>query len=313
MTLTRGSIVLTLFLTSGALPVLADDATALNQVGLTQLARGELAPAQATLERTLALDEAADAAQPGPGRLLRRVFTLNVLAALRHAQGEDEAAERLLRRALAAGTGLPPEGDAEVAETLTGLARIVGARGDIRTGLRLASQALERYQRVAGPRRAERVEALVARAALQAARGDVDAAESALRTARRVAELEEASPSLRSIAAAELGRLRQAQGRYAEAESLLEDALEWAEQAMGADHPAVLSSMQGLAECYRLRGRIDDATALYGRALGIAHRVYGVDSPATAQIVAGLAALEGEPAADRRDVRAARGHGGSAK
>src|SRR6266481_3959609 len=96
---TRGSIVLTLFLTSGATAVQADDTTVLHQAGLTQLARGELAQAQVTLERTLAMDEAADAAQPAPGRLLRRVFTSNVLAALRHAQGEDEAAERLLRRA----------------------------------------------------------------------------------------------------------------------------------------------------------------------------------------------------------------------
>jgi tetratricopeptide (TPR) repeat protein len=313
MTMTRGSIVFTLLLTCAAHPAVCDDAPRLSELGLAQVGRGELAQAQATLERCLAIDDVADDAQPRPDRRLRRVYTLNVLAALRSARGEGESAERLLRRAMALGAGLPPEADAEVAETLTGLARMVAERGDTREAVDLASQALKHYQRVVGPRRVERVEALVMLASLAAARGRTDEAEALLRSARRVAELEDAPPAVRSIVLIHFGMLRMAQGRYPEAESLLEDALESAAQAMGADHPGLLPSMEVLAECYRRRGRIDDAMALYERALRVAQRVYGADSPAAAPIVAGLAALKDDAAADRRDAFAARGHGGSAK
>jgi len=303
------SIALTLFLASTAAPVAADDAAVLSEAGLTQLARGDVAQARTTLERTLALDEAADAAVPPPGRVLRRVFTLNVLAALAHAQGEDEDAERLLRRALRAGEGLPPEGEAERAETLTGLAWLVGARGDLRAGLHFASQALQRYERVTGRRRVERVEALVALASLEAARGRIEDAESRLRMARRIADLEDAPASLRSITAVQFGALRLAQGRYAEAESLLEDALDLATQAMGADHPALVSTMQLLADCYQRRGRLDDALALSQRALRMADRAYGEGSAAAAPILAALEALREPAVADRYDRRSAQSHG----
>jgi tetratricopeptide (TPR) repeat protein len=315
MSITRSAVVLTLLVLSTARPVLAADQAAVPyRAGMLQLARGEVRQAQATLEQFLATDETADATVPDSDRLVRRISTLNVVAALRHAQGDDETAERLLRRALVLdGAVRSPENEAEMAQTLTGLAQLAGSRGDFRSGLRLTDQALKRYARVVGPRRVDRVEPLVTRAGLETARGAFDAAESLLRTARRVAEHEQARPSLHSVAAMQFGALRLAQGRYGEAESMLEDAVEWAQEAMGVDHPAVLPSMEILAECYRRRGRIDDARALFQRVLRVAQQVYGPGSTAAQRLASSLAALDEPMMADRSNARAGAGRGGSAR
>ncbi|WP_210191672.1 CHAT domain-containing tetratricopeptide repeat protein [Rhodomicrobium vannielii] len=79
------------------------------------------------------------------------------------------------------------------------------------------------------------------------------------------------------------GRVEQlyAGGRYAEAAPVAEQTLAQAEQALGAEHRATLSSVANLALLYGALGRDGEAEAMYRRALEASERVLGQDDPDT--------------------------------
>src|SRR6185503_2087032 len=127
-------------------------------------------------------------------------------------------------------------------------------------------------------RHAEMAEVLVTLASVRAAAGELEDAVALLRRAGRVAEVENARPVVKAAAAASLGGLWMARGRYQDAEPLLERALELGEQAVGSGHPGLVRPLEMLAECYRLRARFPEAAALYERALGLTGAAYGLRS-----------------------------------
>jgi hypothetical protein len=51
------------------------------------------------------------------------------------------------------------------------------------------------------------------------------------------------------------------------------------EQQLGADHPAVASSLNNLAALYDSQGRYSEAELLYGRSLVIFEKALPVDHP----------------------------------
>jgi tetratricopeptide (TPR) repeat protein len=55
------------------------------------------------------------------------------------------------------------------------------------------------------------------------------------------------------------------QGRYSEAIPLAQRVLTICEKALGPDHPDVATSLNNLAELYRVQGRYADAERLYER------------------------------------------------
>jgi tetratricopeptide (TPR) repeat protein len=59
------------------------------------------------------------------------------------------------------------------------------------------------------------------------------------------------------------------QGRYSEAIPLAQRVLTMCEKAFGPDHPDVATSLNNLAELYRVQGRYADAERLYERSLAI--------------------------------------------
>jgi tetratricopeptide (TPR) repeat protein len=62
------------------------------------------------------------------------------------------------------------------------------------------------------------------------------------------------------------------QGRYAEAEPLVQRALAIAEKARGADHPDIATSLNNLVTVYQSEGRYAEAEPLLKRALAIWER-----------------------------------------
>lgn len=69
------------------------------------------------------------------------------------------------------------------------------------------------------------------------------------------------------------------QGRYAEAESLLQRALAIREKALGPKHPAIATSLNKLALVYFAQSRYAEAEPLYQRAVAIQEKSLRPDHP----------------------------------
>jgi tetratricopeptide (TPR) repeat protein len=78
-----------------------------------------------------------------------------------------------------------------------------------------------------------------------------------------------------------LANLRQAQGRYAEAEATYREALADVTARMGEDHPFTLGLTNNLGSLLRTQGKFDEAIATQRKALELARKVFGPDHPDT--------------------------------
>lgn len=76
-----------------------------------------------------------------------------------------------------------------------------------------------------------------------------------------------------------------AQGRYQDAEPLLQKALEIRERVLGEDHPNTATSYNNMASNLDAQGRYQDAEPLYRKALEICERVLGEEHPNTRSIM----------------------------
>lgn len=88
-----------------------------------------------------------------------------------------------------------------------------------------------------------------------------------------------------------LALARKAQGKYAEAEPLLERALEIRERTLGPEHPGVGTILNNLAEVYRSQGNYGEAEPLYRRAIEIDEKAQGPEHPSVAVDLNNLAVL----------------------
>ena len=89
-----------------------------------------------------------------------------------------------------------------------------------------------------------------------------------------------------------LGGIEHARGRPAQAEPHARRAVELREAAHGRAHPAVAADLAALAAVVEARGRLTEAAALYRRALAIFRRTFGARSLERGLTLAGLAAVE---------------------
>jgi tetratricopeptide (TPR) repeat protein len=82
-----------------------------------------------------------------------------------------------------------------------------------------------------------------------------------------------------------------AQARYAEAEPLMELALEIDEKAYGKDHPKVAGDINNIALMYQDTNRLKEAVPLMKRVVGIMEKAFGQDHPNVATVLNNLALL----------------------
>jgi tetratricopeptide (TPR) repeat protein/CHAT domain-containing protein len=83
----------------------------------------------------------------------------------------------------------------------------------------------------------------------------------------------------------------EAQGLYADAESLFKRSLAIREKALGRDHPDVATSLNYLAYVYQDQGRYADAEPLFKRSLAIREKALGHDPSSVANTLRNLAYL----------------------
>ncbi len=89
----------------------------------------------------------------------------------------------------------------------------------------------------------------------------------------------------------EVGIAASYQGKYAEAEPLLQRALVIREEQLGTEHPDTASSLNNLAVLYFKQGKYAEAESLYQQALAIREERLGAQHPDTAQSLNNLAVL----------------------
>jgi tetratricopeptide (TPR) repeat protein len=97
-----------------------------------------------------------------------------------------------------------------------------------------------------------------------------------------------------------LGTVRSAQGRYAEAERALREALALTERAFGSQSIEVAATLNDLGIVFKFAGNFDEARACYERSMALFERALGPDNVALAPLhhnLGGLAHAERNPSA----------------
>jgi len=230
---------------------------------------------------------------PGPRRIeLQKVLV--GLALIRVDRGELQQARIPLQREhdiLAQNGELVSEAGAAVENVYTNLAfrqeRFLEAKGHAERQI-----AIEKHLR-AGI--GQFVPAYVFLAQIDERLGDYDGSEAASREAIRLAETTHGGPLQRHqlTALTQLGALLDARGRPREALPFAEQAVELGETSLGADAPALVSSLQTLADIQRALGQLAAAWHLYeqmGRI--VAKSATDVELPARVSYYRGLANLQ---------------------
>ena len=230
---------------------------------------------------------------PGSGKIeLQKVLV--GLALIRVDRGEFQQARAALQQEheiLAANGDLVSEAGAAVENVYTNLAfrqeRFLEAKAHAERQI-----AIEKQLR-AGI--GQFVPAYVFLAQIDERLGDYDGSEAASREAIRLSETTHGGPLQRHqvTALTQLGELLDARGRPREALPFAEQAVELGETTLGADAPALVASLQTLADIQRALGQLAQAWHLYeqmGRI--VAQNASDVELPARVSYYRGLANLE---------------------
>jgi tetratricopeptide (TPR) repeat protein len=264
-----------------------DDATVLNNLGISVMDAGDYAGAEPLFRRALAIDEKA----LGPDH--PAVATdLNNLALLLQNKGDYAGAEPLFRRALAIREKALGPNHPDVATDLNNLALLLKAKGDYAEAEPFLQRALGIDEKALGTDHPYVATDLNNLASLLQSKGDYAGAEPLYRRALAINENAlgpdnpDVATSLNSLAS-----LLQDKGDYAGAEPLYRRALAIDEKALGPDHPDVATDFNNLASLLQNKDDFAGAEPLYRRALAIREKTLGPDHADVATILNNLASL----------------------
>ncbi|HSS38632.1 MAG TPA: tetratricopeptide repeat protein [Polyangia bacterium] len=264
---------------------------------------------------------------------LTQTIAAHERAIVHRAAGRFAAAERDCRRAVAGYTRAEGAQSPDLANALVELGRVLEARDQLAPAVACHRRALAILARAGRHPDFTRlaIEARLALAGVQRTRGDLRESDrlnrAALAAARRLGPRE----PLVATALNNLGVLRKAEGRYAEAAAFYERAapllprsdaqaratlhhnlggiaharerfaeaepharraVALREAALGPGHPVVAADVAALAAVVEARGRYAEAAGLYRRALTVFRRRLGDASLEVGLTEAGLAAVE---------------------
>ena len=130
-------------------------------------------------------------------------------------------------------------------------------------------------------------------AAGQAFSKDNRFAEAEAQYRKAIAEAKQFGPNDTRLANSlnNLAALYQTQGKYAQAELLFKQSLEYLERAIGPQHPLLATALTKLAWLYYATAQYDLAEPLYRRSLTIIEKTSGPEHPSAAEVLNNLAGL----------------------
>jgi serine/threonine-protein kinase len=263
-------------------------ADAMDQLGMTQLRRGDLAAADSLLRgalevrrRRLGTDHDATAE------------SLEHVAELLHGRNDFAGSEPLLREALRIRRELHGDSSLPTANAKVWLADVFRTTGNMPEAMRLYREALATREHRLGAEHPLTAELVGSVATALEALGRHAEAESLLRSMIAVQrrKLGDDHPTV-AVSLNALGQLLyKATPRVEAAESLLRAALAINQRALGENHPKVADNVGNLAIIARDRGDLAEAERLLARALRIDRNIYGSEHTTIAFDLNELAAV----------------------
>lgn len=261
-------------------------------VGDARLEGGDLAAAESSFERSVAILDKRAAAPRWSAALAR---ALTGLGYLRLRDGRFEEAESLLRRALALREAAFGGEDARVGESLTALADALSDRWKSKEAEAAYRRALAIFERRPTPEDSRLVQALGGLGRLYSRQGDRARAaplwERAAAAADRIYKPDDGGLVVPWL---DLAALRLLQGRPREAEALYRRALALAERTWGPEDSVSADILHKLARLYQyhLPEKLSEAEPLYRRSLAAQERNFGPGHPSAGGALTDLALLQ---------------------
>jgi tetratricopeptide (TPR) repeat protein len=225
-------------------------------------------------------------------RKLLEVASLNNLAGLHLAKGDDEKAEPLLQSALAIVEKMLDPKHPVVATLLDTIALLHEKKGDHKQLESLYQDALAIREKTHGPEHPDVATSLNNLAEVYRVRSYYAKAEPLYQRALAIREKKLGSdhPDV-ALSLNGLAILYRDKGEYAKAEVLLQRALAIWVKALGPDHPVVADSLHNLASLYLAKGDYAKAEPLYRHALATREKALGPEHPLVAALPNDLALL----------------------
>jgi eukaryotic-like serine/threonine-protein kinase len=270
-------------------------ADAMDQLGMTQLRRGDLAAADSLLRGALEVrrhrlgtDHDATAE------------SLEHVAELLHTRNDFAGSEPLLREALRVRRALHGDSSLPTATAKVWLADVYRTSGNMSEAMTLYREALATREHRLGTEHPLTAELVGSVATALEGVGRHAEAESLLRNMIAVQrrKLGDDHPTV-AVSLNALGQLLyKATSRVEEAESLLRAALVINQRALGENHPKVADNVGNLAIIARDRGDLPEAERLLAQALRIDRSIYGPEHTTVAfdlNELAGVLRAQGRP------------------
>ena len=261
---------------------------------------GDYAEARKQFERAVKTAEAFGSEDP------RLATSLNGLAETYRAQGRYAEAEPLHKRVLAIREKALGLGHPNIVQSLNNLAGLYHDQGMSAKAEPLLKRVKELEAHAAAQSTLWQSHMASGVAAYQ--QGNYAEADMQLEAGLKIAEGFGPQDGRLGTTLDNLGSLRRAQGKYAQAEPLYQRSLAILEKALGPEHPDVATSLNNVASIYQAQGRYAEAEPLYQRSLAIYEKALGPEHPELAQSLENYAALLRQTAradeAERMEARA---------
>ena len=251
----------------------------LNEVGLYLRNRAQLAEAERSLKRALAIGEKAY----GPDHPYVAVLANNIGTILK-AQGNLAGALEYTRRALVIGEKVYRPDHPQVAIFANNVGQILQVQGDLAEALEYSLRALAIDEKVYGPDHPQVAIRANNIGGILLDQGDLA---GALQYARRALAIDEKvygtdHPNV-ARDANNIGQILQDQGDLVGALEYARRALAIDEKVYGPDHPEVATDANNIGGILRNQGNLAGALEYTRRALAIDQKLYGPDHPSVAR------------------------------
>jgi Tfp pilus assembly protein PilF len=265
-------------------------AALLGNLGIYLTVSAQLTAARATLQRALAISEAAY----GPGHP-QVAITLTNLGVVQAEMGELADARATLQRALAIFQAAHRAGRRQVASTLTNLGIVEQQLGELDDARATLQRALAISEAAHGPDHPQVAAALTNLGNVQRQLGERDDARATLQRALAIKEAAYGPdhPQV-AITLGILGNVQWELGELDDARATLHRALAIEEAAYGPDHPQAATAIGHLGIVQQKIGELAAARATQQRALAIKEAAYGPDHPNVAAALTGLGIVQQE-------------------